>query len=84
MYTMHKETQTYTSLEDTDPEPKTAAYYFKHFIRPVLAELFGVMFFVLVGVTCLCPNANGTARIATALAHGFILFVMVAVTAKAR
>ena len=89
---MSKASPSYTPMKDTwqessslrEPDKGTAAYCFVYCILPILAELFGVMFFVFVGVTCLCPNATGTGRIATALAHAFALFVMVAVMAKAR
>jgi hypothetical protein len=82
----------YIPLEETgeevcpspEPDPRTAAYMFIHFIRPLFAELFGVMFFVFVGVSSVCRNKTGTARIATGLAHAFTLFVMVAATAKVR
>lgn len=87
---MHKRTD-YTALKDAGKEfedcpssESDPAYCFAHFIRPLLAELFGVMFFVFVGVTCLSPTATGTSRISTALAHAFILFVMVAATAEVR
>ena len=90
--TMYKASSSYTPMNETwqegssprEPDKGTASYCFLHFIRPILAELFGVMFFVFVGVTCLCPNATGTGRIATALAHAFALFVMVAVMANVR
>ena len=91
--TMKKRTEHYTPLKETwqedcpplgESDPATQAYCFTYFIRPLLAELLGVMFFVFVGVACLCPKATGTGRIATALAHAFILFVMVAVTANLR
>lgn len=49
----------YIPLEETgeevcpspEPDPRTVAYMFIHFIRPLFAELFGVMFFVFVGVS---------------------------------
>ena len=90
--TVHKESSSYTPMSETgqencsprEPEKGAPSFYFLYFIRPILAELLGVLFFVFVGVTCLCPNATGTGRIATALAHGFALFVMVAVMANVR
>ena len=89
---MYKGQSTYIPMDKSwsegcssrEPEKRTASYCFLYFLRPVLAEFFGVIFFVFVGVTCLCPNATGTGRIAAALAHAFALFVMVAVMAKVR
>ena len=87
---MHKRTD-YTAMKDTGkefedcpPSESDPAQCFTHFIRPLLAELFGVMFFVFVGVTCLSPAATETSPISAALAHAFILFVMVAATAEVR
>lgn len=90
---MYKDGKIYSPLNDnqkelgclpSDPDRRVSGYYFKYFIRPLLAELIGVMLFVFVGVTCLYPKATGTGRIGAALAHGFVLFVMVAITATAR
>lgn len=72
------------SHEGSQPQTPKKTDCFLDFIRPLFAELFGVMFFVFVGVTCLYPNANYTGTITSSLAHAFILFVMVAATATAR
>ncbi|XP_028393976.1 aquaporin-8-like isoform X1 [Dendronephthya gigantea] len=91
---MYKSGKKYTPLNEDQEELKLSCfpsdsnqnapgYYFKYFIQPLMAELIGVMFFVFVGVTCLSPIATEAGQIVAALAHGFILFVMVAITATA-
>ena len=79
---MYKALAKYTPMNETwqegssprEPDKGTASYCF----------VIRCYVFVFVGVTCLYPNATRTGRIATALAHAFALFVMVAVMAKVR